>query len=1582
MKPRTDSPVRFAAMGLALLCAATSADAQDREWPTYRADAARSGVTSEELKFPLVPAWTYRCAQAPRPAWPVPRKESHRIDFDYGPVPVVAGGRVVFGSSADDTVRALDEKTGTLKWQFTAGAPVRFAPAIHDGKAYVASDDGVLYCLEASSGKLIWKFHGGGKADLILGNGRLVSRWPLRSGVLVDGGVAYFTAGMWPSEGVFVYALNAGTGEVIWCNDTHASSFIAQPHGGAYAITGAAPQGYALASKDILLVPTGRAVPAAFDRHTGRFLYYHHATNKARGGSWCAIDGKAGIFMSGTPSTSRYDLATGKTAYSRPSFVPRNHVRAGGILVRGGDNLVSAAAGKDEVWRHPVQGKVYGLAVANGQLIVGTDAGWVYCFRPAGAVAKAVNHRPLLSPRAAAEARATLGGILDSLITSKITKGYALVLGQPDARLAEALAAKTPLHVISVLQDAAKSDAERKRLLAETSLYGTRVAIVNAGKGAPLPLPPYFANLVVLSSDGGFSPKEVYGALRPCGGLICFTGIDRPAAVAWAREAGAPANEVRSGGESVTLVRGKLPGAYDWDSKETSDQRVSWPLELLWFGGPGPSRMADRHWGPPTPIPANGRYFVTGEHHVIAVDAYNGAELWSRPIPHAYSRPRQNLNGMSADDDFVYLNFGDACYQLDARTGEQVKVFGRFKESKRYALDAPRRFSIDVDKNHSASLTLRTTDTALEVDLVTRDPKVTPDDAWELYFDFRPAGQRYRLYETGAFQIIVAPGTGKWERGAGPDHPEVLATREPSKDGSRVVLRIGWDEIEKLLGRKPEDFGFAATLVSHDGAPRTTAQRTHQFGDDLAVIRNNGWATFSIRSSPDGGTRAVPTGVRPLSELPRIARGWARRPARSEEGAGRFPADRIHPLLGESTPRKYTRAYGCARTISSATAEFFRSGTIGFYDYRDDSGVRNFGGIRSSCGPGSLIPALGLLISNEGSSGCRCSYNFQTSLALVPTGRRRNEDWAVFQDTRIRMGALMRHAALNLGAPGDRRDAEGVLWQGFPRPRGEIRGKQLALAAPLHVRTLSGFGPYRVNADRTPIEGTDRPWIYASGYRGIEKATWDVAFYDPAAHSMASEIGQPPTIDGSLEDACWDGSLKIPLANGRTSATLRYDEENLYVGYRQEAVVDRRGRVTPIKSSTRGEDASVWDDDSIEVRISEGESKILHFGTAASGARYEGRWWPALSIPRIEKVQIDGETGDWGDAGLKIAVSAGGRCRVGWNERGLLYLARLDRAFTVNRTHTGLLFMMINPDSKEFVQLGIRPKHEAQVVSSRLAEGKTAIPPKVSDASEAGTYVVEALLPWENLGIAPERGLQISLSFLAYADEIDSTFKAVRSDPRARLFRDPTSMVKVRLADDAASPARLSYSWAGQGVVRGSITSVVAEDEGWDGSWKSAARLESNSFSAEMAIPWKTLEAEGMDRSRLKVTVGEKGKIDGDLRRVWRSFASSARPLALEPSKAVPGMYTVRLHFADLDNDQPGRRVFDVKLQGKVVLKDFDIVAAGGGKNRAVVREFRGIRAVKTIVAELVPKGENLTERSVPVLSGVEILAEGTDQER
>ncbi|MEK6234697.1 MAG: PQQ-binding-like beta-propeller repeat protein, partial [Planctomycetales bacterium] len=125
--------------------------------------------------------------------------------------------------------------------------------------------DGYVYCLDAADGSLSWKLRAGPKDERLLARGHMISRWPVRTGVVVADEIAYFGAGIFPHETVYLCAADAKTGKLLWKNDR-----ISARDAGRDDLS---PQGYLLANEDSLFVPSGRTLPAAFDRKTGEFKF-------------------------------------------------------------------------------------------------------------------------------------------------------------------------------------------------------------------------------------------------------------------------------------------------------------------------------------------------------------------------------------------------------------------------------------------------------------------------------------------------------------------------------------------------------------------------------------------------------------------------------------------------------------------------------------------------------------------------------------------------------------------------------------------------------------------------------------------------------------------------------------------------------------------------------------------------------------------------------------------------------------------------------------------------------------------------------------------------------------------------------------------------------------------------------------------------------------------------------------------------------------------------------------------------------------------------------------------------------------
>ncbi len=193
---------------VALAFAAASASAAD--WPTFRGDNERSGISAEKLKAALGAVWVFTPTDPPSHAWgdPQPKRvegalERPRLRFDDAFHVVAADGRVYFGSSADGMVYCLDARTGRIHWRFHTDGPVRLAPTLFGGNVYVGSDDGNVYCIDGRTGKEVWRFQAAPSPQKVLGNGKMISLWPVRTSVLIADGVAYFGAGVFPAEGLY-----------------------------------------------------------------------------------------------------------------------------------------------------------------------------------------------------------------------------------------------------------------------------------------------------------------------------------------------------------------------------------------------------------------------------------------------------------------------------------------------------------------------------------------------------------------------------------------------------------------------------------------------------------------------------------------------------------------------------------------------------------------------------------------------------------------------------------------------------------------------------------------------------------------------------------------------------------------------------------------------------------------------------------------------------------------------------------------------------------------------------------------------------------------------------------------------------------------------------------------------------------------------------------------------------------------------------------------------------------------------------------------------------------------------------------
>jgi outer membrane protein assembly factor BamB len=1201
---------------------ATHAD----DWPMWRGDAQRTASSNETLPAGLRLLW--RRDYGPRQqVWDDPLNHD-LMTYDRIFEPIVMDGRLFVGFNDQDKLTALDAQTGEELWSFFTEGPVRVPPAGHNGKVYFCSDDGFLYCVDAATGRLHWKLRGGPSAQHAIGNQRIVSAWVARGGPVIRDETVYFAASIWPFMGTFIYAIDAETGSIQWVNDSTGSQYIRQPHS-APSFAGVAPQGVLVATEEMLLVPGGRSVPAAFDRRTGEFRYFNlNEGGKGTGGSFLAADEKHFYVHTRLRGTRAFDLKGGVTTAFMPNepvlseglvfaatdeksqalvraFGPDQktlweiEVDATGDLIRCGEHLV--AAGKQAItavrlptdgttkatitktagvgaararvaridWKLPATGTVQRLLAADGKLFAVTLEGAILCY---GLGSGETHH--LKQSRPAMTIQKDVSAVAADILSAGDAEGYAFWFGSADDELIDAVAVNSPFVQLAVVDsDKDRVDRLRKRMTV-AGLYG-RVTSHESDAATFMP-PQHVANMVFAGRDIAASGDsqailEMYKAVRPYGGVLCLLADKGQAEIAAAVEA----MKLEQAEVSVTpygiVVRraGALPGSADWthqygdigNTAKSNDSRVKLPLGVLWFGGSSNMDVLPRHGHGPTEQVIGGRLFIQGMNSLSARDVYTGRVLWKRefknlgtfdvyydstyrntPLDPQYNQvhiPGANGRGTNyvVTSDRIYIVEGDTCHVLDPATGETLQdirlpadslgdqkewgYLGVYKDVLIGGLGfanylSRREIAFDGDKDLSknkAGFGGKSLDRAASMALVG--------------FDRHSGKQLWKIDAVHSFwhNGIVAGNGRIFCLDRNPRRVEEALKRrgKASPDTYRILAidhRTGqqqWQISENIFG----------TWLGYSAAKDALLQAGASASDRLSDESGTGMAVYS---GADGKVRWQNNSLS-YSGPCILHNDLIITNANSyKESAGAFNIDNgqqkliANPLTGELQPWKITRAYGCNSIIASENLLTFRSGAAGFYDLLTDSGTGNLGGFKSGC-TSNLVVANGVLNAPDYTRTCSCSYQNQTSLALVHMPGM--EMWTVniaaaATDLNSEESTVNR-IGINFGAPGDRRDPNGLLWLEYPVVAGE--------SPPLAIDVGSNGKFFRRHG--STMEGHDLPWVLASGVAGASEIKISLK------SSQGSQLNSGIAIEHGSDDAEENEKGQVDL----TSSDLEFVED-------------------------------------------------------------------------------------------------------------------------------------------------------------------------------------------------------------------------------------------------------------------------------------------------------------------------------------------------------------------------------------------------------------------------------------------------------
>lgn len=912
-------------------------------WPTYLRDNQRTGLSHEELDLPLKKLWTWQAAAPPQPAWPPPAKTDFwhrkhnlqpRVVFDRAFHTVSEGNDVFFATSSDCRVVCLDAQTGHERWSFYADAPVRLAPTIVGDDIIFGGDDGIVRSLKRRDGAINWEYRFAEIPERwIPGNQRIMSSMPIRSGILVEDDVAWFCAGLFPSQGVFQIAIDVRTGKKL-----------------AHAGIGVSAQGYLERRSGRLYVPAARNPAGAF------------AANLSRRGKG------VGRTINTLPEEFRY------------AFVGAKDVRIGGG--RGRVAIFREQDGK-QIWSAAVEGTAWGLAVADGRLLVSTDAGLIYAFGPqdtAAAESTGNEERAATDPLSDNNGHDIETKVKRVLAEAGTSQGYCLVTECRDGSLARELARQSEFRIVALFSSRQQADAARS-MLANEGLYG-RVTVQHRIRTNDLPFTDYMFNLIaseriVRGTRSEADVAEIRRMLRPGTGFA-FLG----------------------GGNRDIIRREPLAGIGEWthmyadpgNTACSSDTRVTGRMHLQWFGEPGPRDMINRHHRTVAPLFRSGRLFVPGNDQIFAVDAYNGTLLWTRKVPNSRRIAAfRDCSNMAAGQNHVFMAAEDRCFAFHPQTGYVEHEY----TAPRTPDGGPREWGYVATVGHrlfgsgappGSSRREHTRESIIEGAYYDAREVVCSDSLFA--FDTDSTAQEWN-YEARTGAIINSTLTV----------------------GSGFICFVESGNADTLSGANGrhalKTLVAGAHVVALDSASGNELLRvpagvsTAEHNLYLQTARNKLILVGSRNSGTDKNTARVVYEIR-VFDAASGELAWQTAQVQSTKIRGDHGEQDLHPVVvGDRLycePKAYQlhsgeviddwgwklgKRSGCGNISASASSLFFRQSNPTMFDLAS----KKMQPVTTSTRPGCLIniiPAGGLLLIPEASSGCTCDYGVQTSLAFLP----------------------------------------------------------------------------------------------------------------------------------------------------------------------------------------------------------------------------------------------------------------------------------------------------------------------------------------------------------------------------------------------------------------------------------------------------------------------------------------------------------------------------------------------------------------------------------------------------------------------
>mgnify|MGYP003634719045 CR=1 FL=1 len=274
---------------------------------------------------------------------------------------------------------------------------------------------------------------------------------------------------------------------------------------------------------------------------------------------------------------------------------------------------------------------------------------------------------------------------------ARLRGGIIVVLDAKDAALLSGLAVRPALQVQALMQQSEVVDSLRETIQ-EAGDYGQ--VSVNHYDGAELPYIDNLVNFLVCDSDTTVSNDELMRVLAPRGSLF-----------------------VKTADRYERTIKPVPRGMDEWnqylrnaDNNGVSRDNVGPPQRLRWHNTPETGRAKALMPSVTSMVTANGVLFTIEdraspedvnapfEYHLVARDAFNGIELWKRPVKEwvegggttsiksVSSQLQRRLVAIEKDVYFT-MGFDDSISRIEGRSGRVIEQLSGTESTREVAVE-------------------------------------------------------------------------------------------------------------------------------------------------------------------------------------------------------------------------------------------------------------------------------------------------------------------------------------------------------------------------------------------------------------------------------------------------------------------------------------------------------------------------------------------------------------------------------------------------------------------------------------------------------------------------------------------------------------------------------------------------------------------------------------------------------------------------------------------------------------------------------------------------------------------------------